>query len=90
MSDDAGKNADGELRNQIHSIWNDFWFEVTIFTSSRIDLQIAGTLMMVRSPRVWSCSRLALTSRPRPRRPRGWETRERPGDWRWAARRGGP
>jgi hypothetical protein len=24
--------------------------------------QIAGTLMMVRSPRVWSCSRLALTS----------------------------
>ena len=24
--------------------------------------QIAGTLMMVRSPRVWSCSRMALTS----------------------------
>ena len=24
--------------------------------------QIAGTLMMVRSPRVWSCSRLAVTS----------------------------
>jgi hypothetical protein len=22
--------------------------------------QIAGTLMMVRSPRVWSCSRLAI------------------------------
>ena len=50
----------GELRNQIDSIWNDFWFG-GLSSPAQID-QIAGTLMMVRSPRVWSCSRLALTS----------------------------
>ena len=41
----------GELRNQIDSIWNDFWSDYLY--QPRID-QIAGTLTMVRSPRVWS------------------------------------